>query len=302
MEGLIAVGLWMIDPVAKTVGVTLVDLVERDVNLETLVHFLLPLQGDKDNAHGQDVIDFLKCDVFVLHLRPNGIWSLDACLDGIFESHLVECLTDGSRKIVKEFVAVLLGEGKLLFDFLIFLGMLKLEAQIFQLILNLVQSQPVSQRRIDIKRLTSNLVLLIGRLRRQCAHVVQTVADLDENDSNIVAHCEQKLLEVLCLCRCLVAENTTRDFGQSVDDAGYFRSEDILYILHRIVSILHDIVKEGGANRRRSEPHFLTGNLSHGYGMHDVGLARQPSDAFMCLPGKVERFGDDIHLLAMTGG
>ena len=74
------------------------------------------------------------------------------------------------------------------------------ETKIFQFSLNLVQSQSVCKWCIDVERFTSNLILLAGRLRSKSTHVMQTVAYLDKNNTNVVAHSKQKLLEILSLC------------------------------------------------------------------------------------------------------
>ena len=65
------------------------------------------------------------------------------------------------------------------------------EAKVFQLGLYLVQSQTVGERSVDIQCLTGYLILFACRLTGQCTHVVQTVADLYENDAYVVAHGEQ---------------------------------------------------------------------------------------------------------------
>ena len=164
VERLVAVRLRMVDPVTQTVGVALINLVERHVDLEAFVDLILPLLGGEDDAHGEDVVDFLEGDVLVLHLAPDGVGTLDASLDVVLEAHLVERLADGRGEVVKHLVALGLGHGQLLDDAVVFLGMLKLEAQVLELRLNLVEPQAVGNRRIDIERLAGYLILLVGRL------------------------------------------------------------------------------------------------------------------------------------------
>ena len=90
----------------------------------------------------------------------------------------------------------------------IFLGMLKTEAKALQLSLYLVESQTVGKRSIDVERFASNLILLVGWLAIQRAHVMESVAYLDENNAYVVAHGEQQFLKVFRLCRSLLTENT----------------------------------------------------------------------------------------------
>ena len=79
-------------------------------------------------------------------------------------------------------------------------------------------------------------------------------------------------------------------------------SEDILDVLHGIVGVLHHVVQQGCADACGAKSHFGAGDLCHGYGVHDVWFARESSHAFVCLPCKVERPCDDVHLLAVSCG
>ena len=94
--------------------------------------------------------------------------------------------------------------------------------------------------------------MFAGGLRVEGAHVVQTVADLNENHAYVIAHRQQQFLEVLCLCRGLLTEYTTTDLSQSVNDLRYLRAEDVLNVLNRIVGIFHHVVQECGADTRRT--------------------------------------------------
>ena len=89
--------------------------------------------------------------------------------------------------------------GELVLDVVVFVGMLILERKVLQFGLYLVQSESVCQWRIDVHGLAGYLVLLVGWLRSECAHVVQTVAYLNKYDADVVAHGEQEFLEVLGL-------------------------------------------------------------------------------------------------------
>ena len=82
------------------------------------------------------------------------------------------------------------------------------EREILQLGFDLVETQSIGQRCVDVKCLSGNLVLLVGWLGSQCAHIVEAVADFDENHANVIAHGEQQFLEVLCLGRSLLTEDT----------------------------------------------------------------------------------------------
>ena len=208
VQGLVAVGLGMVDPIAQAVGVRLVNLAYRHVNVEALVHLLFTLLRLEDNPHGQDVIYLVERYVLVLHLVPNGIRAFHTRLDFILQPHLVENLADGGGETCEQRVAPFLRAGQLVLDSLVLLGMLELETKVLKLGLYLIKPQPVGQRRIDVQCLASYLILFVGRLAVQGAHVVQAVAYLDEDHADVVAHGKEQLLEVLGLGRSLLAEDS----------------------------------------------------------------------------------------------
>ena len=190
--------------------------------------------------------------MLVLHLVPDGVGAFHPCLDVVFQSHLVECLTYRGCKVGEEFIARCLCVGQFFLYGAVFFGVFKLEAQVFQFGLDLVQSQSVGQGSIDVECFAGNFVLLVGGLAVERAHVVQSVAYLDEDDTYVVAHGEQQFLEVLCLCRCLFAEDSTADFCQSVNDLRYFCAEDVFDVFGSIVGVFHHIVQQGCTDAGRT--------------------------------------------------
>ena len=183
---------------------------------------------------------------------------------------------------------------------LVFLRVLVAEAEVLELLLHLVQAEPVCQRSIDVERLARYLVLLAGQLAAQGAHVVQAVGNLDEDDAYVVAHGEQQLLEGLGLCRCLVAEDATRYLRHAVHNLCYLRTEDVGDVLHRIVRILHHIVQQRRADAGAAQAYLLAGNLRHGDGVHDVWLAGKSADALVRFLCEVEGLVDDFGVLAVV--
>ena len=129
---------------------------------------------------------------------------------------------------------------------------------------------------------------------------MQPVTNFDENNTYIIAHCEQKLLEILCLGRRFIAEYAAANLCQSVDYLCNLRAEDVFNILDSIIRIFDYIVEQGRTDAGRPESHLFTGNLSNRNGMHYVWFAGQSTHSFMCLTRKMESLSDDIHLLAMA--
>ncbi len=124
----------------------------------------------------------------------------------------------------------------------VLLGVFVLEGKVFKLGLYLAQSQTVGQRGVDIECLSGYLVLLCLGLHVEVAHVVQSVAYLDENDANVVAHGQQEVLEVVRLHGCLVAEHSSGYLRQSAYDECYLWAEDVTDVVDGVVGVLQYVV------------------------------------------------------------
>ena len=300
MEGLIAVGLGVGEPVAEALGVRGVYLGECGVDAVALVDLFGAILGCEDDTYGQDVEDLGKADVLVLHLAPDGIGAFDARLDGIFHTYLVEGLADGRSKFVKDSIALGLRLCQLFLYLGIFFGMLVLETEVLQFGLYLVEAKAVGQGRKDVERFAGNLVLLAGQHTLERAHIVEAVGDFDEDDAHVVAHREQQLLEGFGLERSLVTEDAARNLRHAFHDVGHLGSEEVAQVVVRIVGIFLDIVEEGRTNTGATQSDFLASNLCNGDGVQNIGFARASAHAFVCLLGEVESLGDNIDLAAMV--
>ena len=175
------------------------------------------------------------------------------------------------------------------------------EGEVFEFGFDGKESQPVSQGGVDVECLARNLVLLAGEHGAEGAHVVQAVGHLDENDPDILRHGEQQPPEVLGLGRGLVAEDTARNFGQSVDNRGYLLAEVVLDVLDGVLGVLDYIVEQRGAYRGGAQPNLLAHDAGHGNGVEYVGLARTTAYALVGLFGKFECTLDDLYFLAVIG-
>ena len=178
--------------------------------------------------------------------------------------------------------------------------MLILEAEVFEFGLDVEQAEAIGQRGIDVERFAGNFILLVGGHGAEGAHVVESVGNLDEHHTDILAHGQQQLAEVFGLQRCLVAENAARNLGQAADKLGNLGAELLLDVLNGVVGIFNHIVEKCGAYRGRAQTDFLRGNLGHGDWVENIRLARATSDAAMSFLGKSEGALDYLHLLAVV--
>ena len=289
------------NPVAQTVRVRLVNSADDIVYFETFGRLVHTFFCFKDDAHGQNIVNFVEFHMLCLHLVPDAVWRFDACLYLVAQSCFVELISDRSCELVEDGSQMLAHTGQLFFDAMVFLRVFIAETEVLQFFLDFVQAKTVRQRSVDVERFASYLILFARKLAAQGSHIVQTVGNFDEDDAYVVAHGEQKFFEGFCLCRCFVAEDSARDFRQSVHNLCYLLTKDIGDVLHRIVRIFHHIMQQRGTYAGAAQSYLFASYLCYSYGMHDIGLAGESAHAFMSLPGKVEGLVDDIDVLAVPG-
>ncbi len=73
------------------------------------------------------------------------------------------------------------------------------ERQFLQLAVDIVQSQAMRDRDVDLHRLAGDAALLFRDHHAQRAHIVQTVGQLDQDHAHIARHGQQHLAEIFGL-------------------------------------------------------------------------------------------------------
>ena len=148
------------------------------------------------------------------------------------------------------------------------------DTEIFKLLLYLLHTEAVRERRVNVHSLKRRLSSLGVSLDRKSTHIVKSVAELDENNSDILGHREEHLAEILDMSLLLVLDIESYHLGKSVDEHRRFRSEFRLDLLEvgLIRAVLHGIVKERGTDRVgiKTEVGYY---LCHRYGMRDIRLS-----------------------------
>ena len=244
MQCLVTISFGLVHPIAEAVRMTTIELRESNIDIEALIGLFFGVVRFEDDAYGKDIKYLIESKVLGLHLTPYRIGRLDTSRERILHAHLIKLGLDGCGKVCKEFLAFSLCDGKFFLYRCILLRVLILEAEILELHLNLVQSETIGDGSIDIERLASNLVLLVGSQVLERTHIVQAVGNLNEDDADILRHGKEQLLEVLGLRRSLITEDTTRDLSESINDLRHLRAKEVRDILDGILGILDHIVQQ----------------------------------------------------------
>ena len=94
------------------------------------------------------------------------------------------------------------------------------EREVLELPLHVLDAEPVRERRVDVERLLRDALLLRLGQRRDRAHVVQPVGELDEQDAHVLRHRHEHLAHRGGLLRLLGVELQPVELGDAVDDRG----------------------------------------------------------------------------------
>jgi hypothetical protein len=122
------------------------------------------------------------------------------------------------------------------------------EAQVLQLALEAGDAQAVRQRRVDLHGLAGDAVLSVGAHVLERAHVVEAVAELDQEHADVARHRHQHLAEVLRLPVLLRGEVDLGELGHPVDEEGDLGPELALDVGRGRQRVLDDVVEQAGTD------------------------------------------------------
>ena len=139
---------------------------------------------------------------------------LDAAVDGGLYALGLEARLDARLHAVHEALEFGHTLGQILGDLSVAFGVEVLQRQVFQLPLGPLHAEAVGDGGIDLHCLEGLGFLLLRALPGHGAHVVQAVGDLDEDDADVLCHCQEHLaqiLRLLILFACILHARKLRD-------------------------------------------------------------------------------------------
>ena len=166
-------------------------------------------------------------------------------------------------------------------DLLVDLRVQRLKRQLLELPLHHVHAEAMSERSVDLERLLRLLCRRLGRHETPRASIVQAVAELDEQHTNIATHRNEHLAQGLGLGSRAVVHLI--ELGHTIDKVGdrltVFSSE----LLKGVVRVLDRVVQQRCDERRRRHAHFRQdrGNGDRMGNIRFTGLAHLPAVVFL---------------------
>ena len=137
--------------------------------------------------------------LFLLHLAPDRIGLLGTAIDVGGNTRLVHLVVHINGNLFNHIAGFTLQGDETADDRIAPLGVEHAERQIFQFFAHPLHTHATGQRRVDIHRLAGLLGLLVVAHGFDGAHVVQTVGQLDQRDTQITAGGHEQFAEILGL-------------------------------------------------------------------------------------------------------
>ena len=167
------------------------------------------------------------------------------------------------------------------------------EREVLELPLHVGDAEPVRERRVDVDRLLRDPPLLRLGQRRDRAHVVQPVGELDQQDPDVLGHRHEHLAQRRGLLRLLRVELEPVELGDAVDDGGDLGAELGLEVLVGERGVLDRVVQQRAGDRHVVEAE-VGEDHRHAERVRDVGLARPADLLGVGGPGDVEGLLDEL--------
>ncbi len=202
-----------------------------------------------ENAEGHDVGHLFEADMALGHLAPDRIGMLFAAAHLDLQARLGQRLFHRQRDRI-DLTAVLLAQlREPLGNRVIGFGLELFEGEQLHLAHIFIHPDPLGKRRVDIHRFARDPLALLGLLdEMQRAHIVQPVAQLDQQNADILAHRQQELAQILRRALVLGHLLDARELGHPVDQPRDLGPEIGLNILDRGERVLDRVVEQRGGD------------------------------------------------------
>ena len=207
MQRLIAVGFGDSDVIFHTAWTRFVQAVHLTEHAIAGVHVL------HDHAESVDIHDGVKALLFQRHFAVDRVEMFFTAADAAGNARFLQTPVDFRQDLLNHLFAVAARRFDDLFNHAIAIRVERLEAQLFQLDLQVMDTQAMRQRTVDLQSFQRDATTLVWTQRAQRTHIVRAVGQLDENDADILHHRHDHLAEVLSLRLFLVAEGQLIQLG-----------------------------------------------------------------------------------------
>ena len=215
-----------------------------------------------------DVVELLAADHHLLVdapevLRPPAHVGLDG--------EAVELGDEGLHHLLQVRLALGLARGDHLLDLGVTLRVQRGETQVLELPLDLLDTESVRERRVDVEGLLGDRSLAGHGHHRDRAHIVQAVGQLDQQHPPVLGHGDEHLSNGRRLLGLSGIELQTVELRDAIDDRRHLVAELVGQPGRRDAGVLDGVVQQRRGDRGLVEPQ-VGRDVGHRDGVGHVGL------------------------------
>ena len=152
-----------------------------------------------DDAYRDQIEDFIDLLVLIFHLFVDAVIMFRSAVNIIMQMHIVQRVSNLADDQIDGRFALFLTLIDLFFEVLELLRMQIFECQILKLKLDFGNTEPAGKRRVNFESFVALFDFFLGAHVLHGPHVVQSVRQLDDQDADVLGHCQKHLAEVLRL-------------------------------------------------------------------------------------------------------
>ena len=258
-------------------------------------HIIAVGQLFHNDPNGADIVNFRKIQILSVHLPVNAVHMLDPSLHLTGNAHAQQFFADALFHPLEEVLILLALVGHLAHDLPIAHRVQVLDGDVLQLPLDVLDAQTVGQRGIDLHGLQRLVpLLLLGKIL-ECAGVVETVGQLDDDDPDVPGHGDEHLPQVLHLGLFLAAVNDLAQAGDAVDQIGHRAAELLFQRGICGAGVLQTVMEQTGHDGIGVHAQ-LSQDARHRHRMDEIGLAAAALLPLVGLLGKMIGLCDLLHI------
>ena len=224
-----------------------------------------------NHPKGVQIEDLVEGFALGVHFAVDGIDMLEPPVYPALHALLRQPLLDVGLHVVHK-AGVEGGDvGQLLLYVVVAHRVQVLQGQVLQLPLQLLHPQAVGDGGVDLHGLQGLFLLLLVGLVLEGAHIVQPVAQLDEDDPHILGHGHEHLAQVLHLLVLPGGVLHPGQLGDALHQVGDLGGEQAGDVVVGGIGVLNAVVEQGGNDGVLVQLQ-LVDDLGHGDGVDDIGL------------------------------
>ena len=158
------------------------------------------LIGVEDDTDGKEIVDTFEPTFLFLHLLPDAMDTLRTTFHVEMQTGLFQLLIDRADKLLYIGITTLFGSIQLFLDHIVSIVLQIFQGEILQLTLQLIQTQFVGKRCIEVIGLLTHLYLCLFLFGiPDLPHQVYTIGNHNEDHTHVLGKGEQQIPEILAL-------------------------------------------------------------------------------------------------------